>query len=62
MEFSSCALERTVEAQKMMHGTDGAPMFLLKSGLCCHFHLNKTQIYGVLTPGMAVECMDRGRN
>lgn len=46
----------------MMHGTDGAPMFLLKSGLCCHFHLNKTQIYGVLTPGMAVECMDRGRN
>lgn len=45
---------------QLMHGTDGALMFLLKSALCCPSHLNKTHIYGVLTLDMAVEYMNRG--
>lgn len=41
-----------------MHGTDGAPVPLWKSVWWCPSHLNKTQIYGVLTLGIAVEYMD----
>lgn len=44
---------------QVMCETDGALMPLLKS-VWYPSHLNKTQIYGVLTLDMAVECMDMG--
>lgn len=46
---------------QVMHEADGALMLLLKSVLCCPSHLNKTQIYGVLTEDVAMEYMDTGK-
>lgn len=46
---------------QVMHDTDGALMPLWKSVWCCPSHLNKTQIYGVLTLGMAVDMGEKLR-
>lgn len=43
-----------------MRETDGALLLLLKSALCCHSHLHKTQIYGVLNLDIAMEYTDIG--